>query len=76
MVGADGMVEGTVGGLQKGKDRMRDGEEPAVDDAAAKLRRGIHTNNFTGQTNAVDVDKHMSVYPLLLLHPLPTFSGY
>lgn len=29
------------------------------DDAHAKLRRGIQSNNFTGQTNAVDVDKHM-----------------
>lgn len=33
-------------------------------DEAAKTRRGIvKSSNFTGQTNAVDVDKHMCVLP-------------
>ena len=29
------------------------------EDAAAKARRAVRTNNFTQQTNALDVDKHM-----------------
>ena len=29
------------------------------DDAEAKARRVVRTNNFTKQTNALDVDKHM-----------------
>lgn len=29
------------------------------DDAEAKARRVVRNNNFTGQTNALDVDKHM-----------------
>ena len=45
------------------------------DDAHAKLRRGIQSNNFTGQTNAVDVDKHMYDRPTLPSPPLPHFSA-
>lgn len=29
------------------------------DDPGAATRRLVKSNNFTGQTNAVDVDKHM-----------------
>lgn len=29
------------------------------DDTDAKARRVVRNNNFTGQTNALDVDKHM-----------------
>ena len=29
------------------------------DDAEAKARRVVRTNNFTKQTNVLDVDKHM-----------------
>jgi hypothetical protein len=32
-------------------------------DAAAKARRSVRTNNFTQQTNALDVDKHMYARP-------------
>ncbi|KAG6333311.1 hypothetical protein ID866_5778 [Astraeus odoratus] len=32
------------------------------EDAEAKARRAVRTNNFTQQTNAVDVDKHMMAY--------------
>jgi hypothetical protein len=36
------------------------GSDP--DDAGARTRRGIvKSSNFTGQTNTVDVDKHMYV---------------
>lgn len=35
------------------------------EDKAAKMRRAVRANNFTQQTNALDVDKHMYV-----LHPL------
>lgn len=30
-------------------------------DAEAKARKVVRTNNFTKQTNALDVDKHMQV---------------
>ena len=32
-----------------------------LEDAEAKARRVVRTNNFTQQTNALDVDKHMYV---------------
>ena len=32
------------------------------EDAEMKARRVVRTNNFTQQTNALDVDKHMCVY--------------
>jgi hypothetical protein len=33
------------------------------EDKAAKMRRAVRANNFTQQTNALDVDKHMYVLP-------------
>ncbi len=36
-------------------------------DKTAKMRRAVRANNFTQQTNALDVDKHM--YALLLSSP-------
>ncbi|KAK4049369.1 hypothetical protein OIV83_004101, partial [Microbotryomycetes sp. JL201] len=56
-VTADGMVEGTHGGL---RDRVRDGTPG--DDAKSLTRRVVNNDNFTGQTNTVDVDKHMMAY--------------
>jgi len=39
------------------------GPGPAEDDEGeAKARRVVRTNNFTKQTNALDVDKHMMAY--------------
>jgi len=35
------------------------------EDKAAKMRRAVRANNFTQQTNALDVDKHMSVLATL-----------
>lgn len=32
------------------------------EDADAKARRVVRANNFTQQTNALDVDKHMCVH--------------
>jgi len=32
-----------------------------TEDKAAKMRRAVRANNFTQQTNALDVDKHMYV---------------
>ncbi|KAM0749808.1 hypothetical protein T439DRAFT_326704 [Meredithblackwellia eburnea MCA 4105] len=57
----DGMIEGTKGGISNQKDRLRDDDDDP-DDVNAKARRIVKSNNFTGQTNAVDVDKHMMAY--------------
>ncbi|KAI6100179.1 hepatocellular carcinoma-associated antigen 59-domain-containing protein [Pisolithus sp. B1] len=46
-----------TGGLKPGA--KVDDEDGGVD---AKARRAVRTNNFTQQTNAVDVDKHMMAY--------------
>ncbi|GAA5939161.1 hypothetical protein JCM3775_003197 [Rhodotorula graminis] len=56
----DGTVEGTQGGLRSGAggDRLRDDAESHD----ARQRKIIKTDNFTGQTNTVDVDKHMLAY--------------
>ncbi|TNY20649.1 hepatocellular carcinoma-associated antigen 59-domain-containing protein [Rhodotorula diobovata] len=62
----DGTVEGTQGGLRggsggaaaAGQDRLRDDAESHD----ARQRKIIKTDNFTGQTNTVDVDKHMLAY--------------
>ncbi|BGP22530.1 hypothetical protein Rt10032_c07g3008 [Rhodotorula toruloides] len=57
----NGMIEGTHGGLRGGAaagDRIRDDSEGPE----AKARKIIKTDNFTGQTNTVDVDKHMLAY--------------
>ncbi|PCH40895.1 hypothetical protein WOLCODRAFT_162635 [Wolfiporia cocos MD-104 SS10] len=48
------------GGLRKGMSRDADDDED--DDAEAKARRVVRANNFTQQTNALDVDKHMMAY--------------
>ncbi|GAA6001945.1 telomere length and silencing 1 family protein, partial [Rhodotorula paludigena] len=57
----DGSVEGTRGGIRHGgagNDRLRDDSEAPE----ARARKIIKTDNFTGQTNTVDVDKHMLAY--------------
>ncbi|GAA5905332.1 hypothetical protein JCM8208_003819 [Rhodotorula glutinis] len=60
----DGTVEGTQGGLRSGaggaagQDRLRDDAESHD----TRQRKIIKTDNFTGQTNTVDVDKHMLAY--------------
>ncbi|KAJ3755646.1 hepatocellular carcinoma-associated antigen 59-domain-containing protein [Lentinula raphanica] len=46
------------GGLRKGAAVDEEEEE----DKDAKARRVVRTNNFTQQTNALDVDKHMMAY--------------
>lgn len=46
-----------TGGLRPGA--KLDDEDGGAD---AKARRAVRTNNFTQQTNAVDVDKHMMAY--------------
>jgi len=51
------------GGLQPGaqvSDDDSDSEDPG--DKTAKMRRAVRANNFTQQTNALDVDKHMLAY--------------
>ncbi|GAA5990733.1 hypothetical protein JCM10908_003212 [Rhodotorula pacifica] len=59
LVTSNGMIEGTNGGLRPGAgDRIRDDSEGPE----AKARKIIKTDNFTGQTNTVDVDKHMLAY--------------
>jgi len=35
------------------------------EDKAAKMRRAVRANNFTQQTNALDVDKHMYALPTI-----------
>lgn len=50
--------EGPTGGLRKGADPDSEEEE----DKDAKARRVVRTNNFTQQTNTLDVDKHMMAY--------------
>ncbi|GAA5963590.1 hypothetical protein JCM3765_004334 [Sporobolomyces pararoseus] len=56
----NGMIEGLNGGLSSssGKDRLRDDG----DGSEAKARKIVKSDNFTGQTNTVDVDKHMMAY--------------
>ncbi|EIM87882.1 uncharacterized protein STEHIDRAFT_94716 [Stereum hirsutum FP-91666 SS1] len=44
-----------------GKGREED-EDDEMEDKDAKARRAVRTNNFTQQTNALDVDKHMMAY--------------
>ncbi|KAF8204661.1 hepatocellular carcinoma-associated antigen 59-domain-containing protein, partial [Pholiota molesta] len=50
--------EGEEGGLKKG---VPEDEEDA-EEKEARTRRVIRSNNFTQQTNALDVDKHMMAY--------------
>ncbi|THV08231.1 hypothetical protein K435DRAFT_771786 [Dendrothele bispora CBS 962.96] len=47
------------GGLKKG---AVDDEEDEEKEKESKARRAVRTNNFTQQTNALDVDKHMMEY--------------
>ncbi|KAF8638619.1 hypothetical protein AX17_002160 [Amanita inopinata Kibby_2008] len=51
--------EEETGGLTKG---AREDDEEETEELAAKTRRVIRSNNFTQQTNALDVDKHMMAY--------------
>ncbi|KAI0311027.1 hepatocellular carcinoma-associated antigen 59-domain-containing protein [Amylostereum chailletii] len=46
-------------GLQPGAKVDQEDEE---DDKAMKARKAVRTNNFTQQTNVLDVDKHMMAY--------------
>ncbi|RPD66907.1 hypothetical protein L227DRAFT_8356 [Lentinus tigrinus ALCF2SS1-6] len=39
-----------------------DDEDEDAEDAEAKARKVVRSNNFTQQTNALDVDKHMMAY--------------
>ncbi|CAA7260132.1 unnamed protein product [Cyclocybe aegerita] len=48
------------GGLRKGV--AAHDEDDEEEDKDAKTRRVIRSNNFTQQTNALDVDKHMMAY--------------
>jgi len=59
------------GGLRKGAGDGASSGDKAVEadkdsdadaDAIAKARRAVRTNNFTQQTNTLDVDKHMMAY--------------
>ncbi|KAF8969343.1 hepatocellular carcinoma-associated antigen 59-domain-containing protein [Flammula alnicola] len=50
--------EGEQGGLKKGVPDDEEDEE----EKEARTRRVIRSNNFTQQTNALDVDKHMMAY--------------
>ncbi|KAG6850640.1 hypothetical protein H0H93_010832 [Arthromyces matolae] len=47
------------GGLRKG---FRDDEEEDEEDKEARTRKVVRANNFTQQTNTLDVDKHMMAY--------------
>ncbi|KAG6910768.1 hypothetical protein DXG01_007655 [Tephrocybe rancida] len=53
--------EGDQGGLKKGA-RDREEEEEDDEEKEARARRVVRANNFTQQTNALDVDKHMMAY--------------
>ncbi|GAA5882327.1 hypothetical protein JCM16303_004073 [Sporobolomyces ruberrimus] len=56
----NGMLEGMSGGLnsnERDKDRLRDDG-----DGSEAKRKIVKSDNFTGQTNTVDVDKHMMAY--------------
>ncbi|KAJ7682371.1 hepatocellular carcinoma-associated antigen 59-domain-containing protein, partial [Mycena polygramma] len=52
--------EAEQGGLRKAAPIPEDEEDDEERDARA--RRAVRTNNFTQQTNALDVDKHMMAY--------------
>ncbi|CAL1700412.1 unnamed protein product [Somion occarium] len=53
--------EGERGGLKKGAE-VHEAEDEEEEDKDAKARRVVRTNNFTQQTNILDVDKHMMAY--------------
>ncbi|OCH95936.1 hypothetical protein OBBRIDRAFT_787782 [Obba rivulosa] len=48
------------GGLRKGA--VVDDDDGEEEDAEMKARRVVRANNFTQQTNTLDVDKHMMAY--------------
>jgi len=50
------------GGLRPGAQVTDDSDSDEPEDKAAKMRRAVRANNFTQQTNALDVDKHMMAY--------------
>ncbi|KAH9026454.1 hepatocellular carcinoma-associated antigen 59-domain-containing protein [Lactarius hengduanensis] len=51
------------GGLQPGAQvSEEDSGSEDTGDKTAKMRRAVRANNFTQQTNALDVDKHMLAY--------------
>ncbi|KAG6899602.1 hypothetical protein C0993_008763 [Termitomyces sp. T159_Od127] len=52
-------IQEEQGGLRKG---VRDDDEDDEEDKESRARRVVRSNNFTQQTNAVDVDKHMMAY--------------
>ncbi|EJF62350.1 hepatocellular carcinoma-associated antigen 59-domain-containing protein [Dichomitus squalens] len=49
-------------GLRPGASTQDKEDDEDVEDTEAKARRVVRTNNFTQQTNALDVDKHMMAY--------------
>jgi len=49
------------GGLRKGV-VVADNDDEEEEDAETKARRVVRANNFTQQTNTLDVDKHMMAY--------------
>lgn len=51
-----------VGGLRMGATKDEDDNNEETVDLSAKTRKVIRSNNFTQQTNALDVDKHMIAY--------------
>ncbi|KAI0638440.1 hepatocellular carcinoma-associated antigen 59-domain-containing protein [Trametes polyzona] len=52
--------EEVVAGLRPGASHDNDDDE--ADDTETKARKVVRENNFTHQTNALDVDKHMMAY--------------
>ncbi|TFY56318.1 hypothetical protein EVG20_g8972 [Dentipellis fragilis] len=61
--GAEGEGEEGEYGLRPGaKKDAEDDSESEQEDRAAKARRAVRANNFTQQTNVLDVDKHMMAY--------------
>ncbi|PVF96500.1 hypothetical protein CPB86DRAFT_786994 [Serendipita vermifera] len=47
---------------QYGLRHMESKQTDSLDSEGAKARRSVRANNFTQQTNALDVDKHMMAY--------------
>ncbi|RDX53834.1 hypothetical protein OH76DRAFT_1453601 [Lentinus brumalis] len=54
----------TKGDVKKKRRRPKEEEDVVYgeEDAETKARKVVRTNNFTQQTNALDVDKHMMAY--------------
>ncbi|WVW82952.1 hypothetical protein I302_104967 [Kwoniella bestiolae CBS 10118] len=49
-------------GLQAGPSRGGEEKDDELEDENERAKRLVRTNNFTQQTNALDVDKHMMAY--------------